>query len=225
MPRARGSLANQGIKQGAAIAEAPGHITGGARQRVRAFDFSSVEQCPAELAPHAAAEDGFAGAQGEEHRFEQLYGGAFAADVGFHLLYAQGRSCQVGRRTHLKGERRCLLERRQAISQTLGPVERVTQRQQQFEHLAPRLRQIPRQLQAAFEMRGGCRCGKSGQGALSRPQPMRHRLLRQCRRSIVLSDDFWLNGIRLECLQGTGDIVMVLAAARQQERLIGRLLD
>jgi len=54
---------------------------------------------------------------------------------------------------------------------------------------------------------------------------MRHRLLRQCRCSVVLGNDFGLDGFRLHGLQSTGDVAMVLAAACQQERLIGRLLD
>ena len=54
---------------------------------------------------------------------------------------------------------------------------------------------------------------------------MRHRLLGQLRRRVVLSDDFGLNAVRLHCLQGTGDVAMVLAAARKQQRVIGRFLD
>ena len=54
---------------------------------------------------------------------------------------------------------------------------------------------------------------------------MRHGLLRQFRRRVVLGDDFRLNGTRLHCLQGKSDVAMILAAARQQQRLIGRPLD
>ena len=219
------SLAEQGVVERPWVAEAACHRDGRLRCFCCALDLAGIEQCATKLAQHAAAHHGFAGSEGDKRRFEQSDGGTLATGVEFHEFHPQCGLRQVLGRADLAGQRCSLVEGVEGRPPALGAVERVGERQQQRQELRFRLRQFAREPHPLLEMRNGSRHRKPRQRLLACLQPMRQRPVRQGCGGIMLGDHLRLGPVGSSVLEGARDFAVVVATARQQQRLVGRFLD